>query len=242
MSDLISEIREGNETPLIGIVGATSPNYREYTPKMGEVVGYALRKYIAQRKGSLFTGGVKGVGLDVYRGIVSACQPNEKSEGSKVEEDRFFVLVPTDILLSAIEGEDSKEALYTSYSIPREYEELAKTTKSGELRIVRAGKDMSERRKHLAKVADALVVVNGGLGTLDEALGAIKGRKPVIPIVSTGEVPSLLEAFKRRPNRFRKLVGGMGYSVDNLDRSFIYPVNNALEVISVLENLLYTLA
>ena len=81
----LEEITNKYESPIIGIIGATSP-LPGYDSDDAYRMGYELRE-IVNDKGVLFTGGVSGVGLDVYRGIVDYCV-------EKDVEDRFFVLIP----------------------------------------------------------------------------------------------------------------------------------------------------
>src|SRR3989344_4806210 len=89
------EIRTKHEKPIIGIIGATSP-LRDYTKEMGIELGYKLRGFLEGKQGSLFTGGVPGVGADVYEGISKYCEENNL-------EDRFFVLVPEDEFVPPLE-------------------------------------------------------------------------------------------------------------------------------------------
>ena len=64
---------------------------------------------------------------------------------------------------------DSKN---TNYS----YGNLQKVLRKG---LQKIGKDMEERREYLANLSDYLIVVNGGNGTLEEALIALKLNKKI---------------------------------------------------------------
>ena len=172
MNRLVESIRESYPKPLIGIVGAAFPPKEVYDAEFGETIGYSLRKYVEKKGGFLFTGGVPGVGVDAYRGIVSACQPLTESSKEEPKDDRFFVLTPHSFLIelnSSFFTED-EEGTILSYEVPSEYRALAKKTQSKQLRIIHAGDDMDERRKYLSQVADVLVTINGGSERLTKLL------------------------------------------------------------------------
>src|SRR3990167_6541755 len=73
------------EHPIIGIIGATQP-LPGYNPREAVKLGYLLRQSM-EKKGTLFTGGVHGVGVDIYRGIIDYCLEKNVS-------DKFFILFP----------------------------------------------------------------------------------------------------------------------------------------------------
>lgn len=144
----------------IGVIGAATPT-EGYASYLGEELGRRLRRYIGE-KGFIFTGGVAGVGVDVYRGI---CEESEE------KGDRFFVLLPEGI------------------SPDDEYNEASITTKNVE--VVPFGQDMFERRIGIGKVADILIVLNGRYGTLHEAISALENGKKII-VLNYGGIGSLL--------------------------------------------------
>lgn len=167
----LEEIIEKYERPLIGIIGATSP-LPDYDSDDAYRLGYELRRAV-EKKGTLFTGGVHGVGLDAYQGITDYC-------AEKGVEDKFFVLFPE------IEIEP-----------PNEYFTLAEKTKNRILKVERAGKDMEERRSYVAAVADVLVLMNGAEGTLDETMKGLYLEKPVICLQNSGGAAEVISKLKR---------------------------------------------
>lgn len=170
--DILEKIRKDREQPRIAVIGSTIPN-RTYSKFMGVDMGYTLRSFLEGRKGTLFTGGVGGVGVDVYQGIVSWCKRFEK------KDDRFFVLIPKTVYLTEpVEG-------FFLYSAPRTYHIIAGIAGLS-LEQTTAGDGMGERRKYLAHTADVAVMLNGSFGTLDEALSIIRLGKPVITWPESG--------------------------------------------------------
>lgn len=148
--------------PKIAVIGATIPDY-DYKNEQGEKLGYALREIVEDNKGLIFTGGVAGVGVDVARGIVNYVKQE------KLKPSRFFVSFP--------ENCPPAEDYFRFLS---EIDE--------NLRIIPSGKDMLERRQKLAEIADMLIVVNGGAGTMDEANRAYDLGKPLYCLNSSGGV------------------------------------------------------
>jgi len=167
----LEEITQKYEHPIIGIIGATSP-LPDYDSDDAFRLGYNLREFV-EEKGSLFTGGVQGVGVDVYRGIVDYCL-------EKAVEDKFFVLFPD------IESEP-----------PEEYFKLAEKTKNSVLRVEKIGQDWEERRSYVGAVADLLVLVNGSAGTIDEALKGLYLGKPLVFLQNSGGAADVISKFKR---------------------------------------------
>ncbi len=167
----LEEITSKYESPRIGIIGATSP-LPDYDSDDAYRLGYELRD-VVNRKGSLFTGGVSGVGIDVYRGIVDYCLEHGV-------DDKFFVLFPN-----------------MKFEPPKEYSELAEKTKGGILRVERVGEDMEERRSYVGAVADLLVLVNGARGTIDEALKGLYLGKPVVCLQNSGGAAEVISKVKR---------------------------------------------
>src|SRR3989338_7902135 len=136
----LEEITSKYEHPIIGVIGAACPS-PDYDSQEARRLGYKLRELVEQG-GSLFTGGVSGVGVDVYKGIVDYCL-------KKKVEDKFFVLLPD-----------------MEFEPPQEYFKLSKRTKNKVLRVEGMGQDMEERRTYLGAIADLLVVANGSIGTI----------------------------------------------------------------------------
>jgi len=193
----LKEVRNKFAHPIIGAIGATSPS-REYSSEIGEQVGMVLRSFIESHKGSIFTGGVYGVGVDVYTGVMKYCVVQAIKTG-KFPEDLFFVLVPS--FAPSTEGpaffiEKSNQPQLVPYIPPGEYDVLSRFSPQGELRIVRAGKTMDDRRKYVAQIADKLVMVNGGFGTLDEALNGIENGTEVISLINSGGSATILGEMK----------------------------------------------
>ena len=136
-------------------------------------------------------------------------------------------------------GEDFGEIVKMPYALPSRYKTLAERTLSKEIRIISAGESMDERRRYLSQIADSLVMVNGGMGTLDEVFGAIKYKKPVVSVTLTGGAATFLEVFKKTPDGFSELLEKLGYTSEELDVSLIHPVEDIPEMISTLERLVY---
>ncbi len=167
----LEEITSKYEHPIIGIIGATSP-LQGYDSQEARKLGYRLRGLV-EKRGSLFTGGVSGVGVDTYRGIVDYCLERRVS-------DKFFILFPD------IEPEPDKE-----------YFRLAEQTNEGILKLERAGKNMEERRTYVGAVADLLIVVNGAEGTIDEAIRGLLLEKPIICLQNSGGAAEIMAKLKR---------------------------------------------
>jgi predicted Rossmann-fold nucleotide-binding protein len=167
----LEEVIGRYEHPIIGVIGATNPS-EGYNNEDAKKLGYELRKLVSF-KGSIFTGGVYGVGLDLYDGIIDYCMEH-------VVDDKFFVLFP-DI----------------PYNVPEEYHDLAKYTQSETLRVEKLGKDMDERRTYIGAVADLLILINGSSGTIDEALKGLILGKPVVCLENSGGAADVLTRLKK---------------------------------------------
>jgi len=196
----LEEITAKHEHPIIGIIGATSP-LPDYDSDDAYRLGYELRQ-VVDSKGSLFTGGVSGVGIDVYRGIVDYCL-------EKGVDDKFFVLFPN-----------------MDFEPPQEYFKLAGKTKNGVLRVEKVGQDMEERRSYVGAVADLLVLVNGSVGTIDEALKGLFLGKPVICLQNSGGASDVLSRFKK---------GEIEIPL-NVDKELIKPFDSISEIVNYLSN------
>lgn len=177
MNNTLEIDRTDIEKPVIAVLGATSPN-EDYIPLMGWRIGRLLRDEVMN--GSICTGGVEGVGLDVYCGFVDTClQTSDKPN------DRFFVAIPTHTLEMPSLMDDDIRSPYCKpqlvpYSAPKGYQIAAKLLHQ-ELKVLRVGADMAERRKKLAEMANIAIAINGGMGTLEEiVLAASLGARVFI--------------------------------------------------------------
>lgn len=189
---------KGRESPRIGIIGAASPT-EPYSLSQGIKVGYEVRKFLENRAGTIFTGGVEGIGADAYLGIVKYCI-DERIRTGKIFDDRFFVAIPNHAFPDSVTGGKK----LTLFSPPHVYEALARLISKENVDIVRAGSNMYERRLNLASLADVLVVVNGGFGTDHEAHTALKLGKKVIALPYTGGTAELLSLVKEGAYKFPK--------------------------------------
>ena len=167
----LEEITKKYEHPIIGIIGTTSPS-PDYDSDEAYRLGYELREAV-EKRGSLFTGGVFGVGLDAYKGIVDYCV-------ERGVDDKFFVLFP-DMGLEP----------------PQEYFKLAEKIRGGVLKVEKIGQNMEERRSYVGAVADLLVVVNGSAGTVDEALKGLFLGKPAVCLQNSGGAAEVISKLKR---------------------------------------------
>ncbi len=175
-----------NKEMKIAIIGSTQPGY-PYESSYGFNVGYLLTTTLPEAK--VFTGGVNGVGLDVFLGCVAASKtPN------------YTVMIPNGVLRrndswdKMLDTEDEKFIL-EPYDLPESYTTVSKITKTP-INIVRAGEHMGERRRALVEACDTFIVMHGSNGTLDEALGAIESGKRVVVIENTGGAAFLLAQKK----------------------------------------------
>lgn len=171
----------GKEGPYIAFIGATCPG-EDYDAGLTMLTASLLRKDI--KNGTIFTGGVGGVGLDVQLGIVMRCMMEKEKTGTE-QQDKFFILIPTKHFVSF---EQSGEVISSlePYEPPKGYNTLAKAVGRKEVFAVRAGTDMEQRRNLLAEVADVCIVCNGGYGTLHEAILALNAGARVIALRGTG--------------------------------------------------------
>ncbi|MBN2052338.1 hypothetical protein JW756_02445 [Candidatus Woesearchaeota archaeon] len=202
---MIEEKINEQEYPIIGAIGAASPTV-PYNPTTGVKTGYFLRELIEKKGGSLFTGGMEGVGIDIYVGIALYCKEH------KTTEDHFFVLFPEGDLKPA----DGK------------YEEIASKVIGKPLTIIGAGKDFEQRRAGVAEAANLLVVLNGGDGTTDEVIRAIQKGKRVYCLRGTGGTADLLIDYKECP------VVRSDIGLEN--KELIIPVDSIDELISKIED------
>jgi glycosyltransferase involved in cell wall biosynthesis len=234
---LASQVREKYERPIIGIIGSSWP--KDYNRADARAIGEILRRYVGSKSGTLFTGGVSGAGLDAYEGIVTACNRGKFLRRLKVQSDKFFVLVPEECEVFINPMNRGLGTMFVPYEVPEEYNLLAAATKDKQLDIVRAGTDMGERRRYVAEVGDVFVVINGGLGTLEEALFSIKNGKPVIAS-DTGGAAEILSRIKH--NRPLSLLQKKEWSSLKLnlgiDRNLVYPISDPLALPKALDEVL----
>ena len=80
---------------------------------------------------------------------------------------------------------------------PKEYFSLAEKTKDKTVNIERVGDTMNDRRTYVAAVADVLIVMNGSVGTIDEAVKGLILEKPVLCLETSGGAAAVLSRFKR---------------------------------------------
>jgi len=247
---LIRKIRNQKKGTLIGVIGATMPSPK-YDSDSGIEIGQRLRKYLDSREGFIFTGGVLGVGVDIYEGVIRECVRNgyySPLDGENRFDDRFFVLVPMydeDIqlpksLAQFFSGKTVSSITKRSiYRPPREYLKLGESSSRGRLDIVRAGENMMERREYVAGIADVLVLVNGGSGTLDEAFNAVGTSVPLIVMEDSGGAAALIcEAKKDAQNwRIKEQLQRRNLSIEYLQEAEIYVCKRSDEISSCLERL-----
>lgn len=200
---LVASIRSEFKGPIIGVVGATSPDYY-YSSDNGIITGYLIRKFLAgdPALGHLFTGGVEGVGLDAYIGASMFARENKVPS-------KFFALIPQFNMIPVYNEDDEffnpgrrvpSHFNPVPYDIPSSYRNVSRLT-GEKCKEVRAGEEMSDRRAYVAAIADVLVVVNGGGGTLDEAVSAIKVDTPIIVVQNTGGAAK--DLADRKNNKFK---------------------------------------
>jgi hypothetical protein len=183
----LQQFKDTLERPLIGVIGATFPD-KTYSPHMGEFLGAMLREYVEKNSGTIFTGGVEGVGLDVYKGII------QKTKELNSDQDKFFVLGPH---FETTFDSTLNQLVETPYLPPKDYRDLSRSINK-KLHLIRGGRNMRERREYLSILADKVFVVNGSFGTLDEAVKTLTLSKPVISLYYTGGAAKILRQIKER--------------------------------------------
>ena len=224
MDKIIDTIRREKQVPIIGVIGGTNPT-EEYSREMGINVGYALRQLGEDITCSIFSGGVEGVGLDVYGGIIKYCLQNGK------RDDFFFTLIP-----ELDEGQFNIDKFTGSGMIskvrPKRAYHLPSLLSLNDIAQVMAGRDMNERRKYVAEVADALVMVNGGLGTLDEAFNALKRPIPVFTLGNTGGMAEELASLRDQPlsPQLERALVEQGIRSKGIHKGSIYLVSDAQDL------------
>lgn len=240
---LVEEIRKEKELPLVGVIGATTPT-APYTSQLGREVGYVLRQYFSTTNGTIFTGGVDGVGVDVYIGVMQCCMELARKSG-QIQDDKFFVLIPSHAeTLLAVDTpfleRSARRPIAVPYTPPSEYSALGYLTARRELDIVKAGNNMSERREYVSTVADALLVVNGGLGTLEEAIDALRHGKKLIPLTPSGGAAALIGKIKTGTTNIQleRELRRMSVREEELDQGLIHPILDSTGIASILKTIL----
>ena len=148
------------------VIGATSPT-EGYQNSDGEELGRHLGNWFKaepDRGNHLFTGGVDGVGVDVYKGLAGA---------DSNADDIFSVLLPQ--FVSPAPGYDENS--------PR-----------GDVARDMIGQNMEQRRLGIGFVADILVVMNGEAGTMHEAITGLKNGRKLIALAYGGAGQELYDA------------------------------------------------
>ncbi|NQU98635.1 LOG family protein [Candidatus Woesearchaeota archaeon] len=224
---LAENIRKEKGIPVIGVIGASSPDDK-YDERIGIEVGHMLREFIGKKGGSIFTGGVSGVGIDTYIGVLRFCFETA-GKGDKVLDDNFFVLIPehgTKTYNDHGGGEDAEG----KYMPPKKYFDLAVGSRNGKLDIVRVGNDMAERRAYVSEIADVVVAINGGEGTIDEACHVLDAGKHVICMAEYGGAAAALFKYKH---------GLLDISLEEeINKDLIIGVESVYEMVSELQGVL----
>lgn len=222
------DIKGRERLPLIGVIGSTRPSF-PYSSKSGIELGYLLRSYLNEREGTLFTGGVEGVGVDVYAGVIKW----ELLNPGKIiasRNNRFVTIIPERI-------DFRKEAI--PYTLPRVYSLLANMLGNAAVREIRYGSEMYERRLAIASLGDVLIMCSGGAGTLHEALEALSLGKPVIAIPSTGGTSREISYIKLVGEADEKLMDELGMERGKqIDFSNLHLVGSTKEAIKKLEEII----
>jgi hypothetical protein len=227
----------GKERPLIAVIGSTQPT-QGYSPLHGIGVGYALRGYMEKRSGTIFTGGVDGVGVDVYAGVIKYCLEQSKA-GAKIADDRFFALVPQYSFIPAKRlFSFTEEQQATPFQLPRTYSMLALMTDKGKIDLVTGGTDLAERRRVLAETADIIITLNGSAGTLDEASMALRLGKPVITLPHTRGAATILHMLRDPSFELPQELEVVGAGLDLVDKKLILSASNTTEMLGHLASLL----
>ncbi len=232
--DISRQIRKSMDLPIVGVIGATNPDV-DYSRTQGIEVGYALREYFDNKKGTIFTGGVDGVGVDVYTGVVKYCINAQFNDG-KLRDDKFFLLVPKFEMMHFVD-EESERPKIVPYIPPQAYFALSSLIGLNVLNKIVVGNDMAERRKYVGDVADALIVVNGGFGTLDEAYQALSSGNKVITLPQTGGAANVLGLVKRDkiPKELLLNLRKNKMSFENLNLDLLYDSNSVGNMIKILD-------
>ena len=191
---------EYKEKYKVAIVGGALPSL-DYIPSLSYQVGRSLLSLYKERNNVVFfTGGTEGAPLDVFTGILEECA----KENININ-DIFFVLVPH------------------NWSYSRRYdEELSSRNFQHSAKTEYCGQNMEQRRTAISQLADVLVVVNGGSGTKDETIKALKKGKRIFAVKGTKGIADELAS--------RKENGSLGEFFKENEIPFEYKSN--IEVIS----------
>lgn len=217
-ASLIRSIRQRRRSPIVGIIGATSPDAEEYSPLMSILAAQQVHDFCEKHNGSVFTGGVGGVGIDAYTGIAM------KLRGNPNGDDRFFVLIPSQCQVH-FQQHGRVISRLVDYRHPFAYDHLATFIGSKKLDVAVAGRDMEERRRYVAEVADILVLINGSGGTLHESLCGLAKERPVLAISGTGGVADKLIRVKQGDDwsHIAESVRGISDIPHNIDIDYLIP-------------------
>jgi predicted Rossmann-fold nucleotide-binding protein len=192
------EIRARHASPIIGVIGAAMPE-APYARRLGEYLGGLMSVYL-QLKGTLFTGGVPGVGEDVFNGFKAGPFYDPKLK-------KFFALLPEGFP-PLVYGDQADVEIF--------------------------GEDMYQRRIGMGLVADALIVLHGGSGTLHEAAEALKRGKHLVVFQAggagselylaktTGTIPTPLKQAGIEPDHLSQIhPAGINTFRDQLDEALV---------------------
>jgi len=210
---------------IIAVIGAQVPNF-PYDSSMGFRVGHAIAK-IMEKGDILLTGGVEGIGVDVFMGYAAT-----PSKGT------FACLIP---LSTTIKRKGVKEPIIIPFSLPEAYTSISKIT-GKVIDVIQKGNDMWERREHLARMVDIAIVLNGGPGTLHEAEMILEKGKTVVSLPISGGVAELLAAYSYGDDKTIREFYGEGTldkdikwnikNIQNVEFTTLNAVGEALKVVT----------
>lgn len=240
---LLAKIKSEFSGPRIGIIGATSPDY-QYSTEIGNMAGFFARKFLDSfLNGFVFTGGVEGVGVDAFMGVSMHCI------SEKISNPKFFVLIPSHVQVPVNpiyqeeeeDDETPQKFILQRYYLPRSYGEIKKFLdiqigKNTIVPEVLAGESMGVRRDYVAACASVLIVVNGGNGTLDEAVSAIHTKVPVIVCRNSGGAASALADLKEGLSPSDRKYIGL-YS-EGINKDLIHIAEDQWDIPEILSSLI----
>lgn len=226
--NLVKAVRGKHESPIIGIIGSSLPDYN-YTAQVGVASGYIISEYCHKNNGSIFTGGVSGVGADVFTGVSLYCSKFKK------KDSKFFVLIPEKTILNEFHQNENKEMEEISFNLPKSYQIISQLTDT-KITEERTGRFLSDRRLYVAEVADILVAINGGYGTLDEAILALRKNKPVLVLYGSGGAAGALYKAKFKLRQLEKQFDHLFIKpLSEQERNLIIPVENLSSLSTIIE-------
>lgn len=160
----------------IAVIGSQVPEW-PYNSSMGYRAGNMIARMMKEGD-VLVTGGVEGIGLDAFMGYATV-----ESKGT------FTCLMPV-----TAEKTVGKDKIMTPYSLPEAYRAVSKIT-GKHITSVQQGEGMAARREILAAMTDVAVMLNGGIGTLHEAIMMMQNSTPVLALIDSGGAAELLYAY-----------------------------------------------